>query len=181
MPNVCSAERKRPFPRVFSELWTNRTTWGTPECFLLKQKCKSCESSWRGGELWYHNEYIFRFKVLQATFLKYPISFFYHLSAFPCMSLAWDVAAYTWKMLPSKCPWVYCYVIIGQHINNFGWVCKVQAEQAGADSPGMPFAPLCLHSGVTPSHLPGLWGCFNPHCSGIFPLSVKWSCVHLFI
>lgn len=70
---------------------------------------------------------------------------------------------------------------IGQHINNFDWGCKVWAEQAGADSPGMPFEPLRLHSGVTPSHLSGLWGCLSPHCSGIIPLSVKRSCVQLFI
>lgn len=38
--HVCLAERKKyPSPVLSEELWT---TWGAPECSLLKKKCKSC-------------------------------------------------------------------------------------------------------------------------------------------
>lgn len=38
---------------------------------------------------------------------------------------------------------------------------------------------LCVCTVVLHHHLSGLWGCLKLHCSGVVPLSVKWSCVQL--
>lgn len=128
---------------------------------------------------------ILRFSKLLSSNILFPFLPFSSISQYGIGLRYWKKwhIFSTWKILPSKCPWIfwYCYRLDCQHRNNFGYVCKAWADQASANSPGIPFEPLCLHCGVTPSHLSGSWGCLNPHCSGIVPLSVIWSCVELFI